>query len=282
MTAYIFVNPASGPDDTATDELTRQFPMAEVSECAPADLADRIRATLDKAPDWIGIAGGDGTIRTAAQQMAGRGVPLLAIPAGTRNHFARDVGLCSIEDAAGAATAPVAQPIDVGSVNGRRFVNNASIGVYPALVLRRQQRERSLPKGLANLAAAWEQLRRGRANLEVDLGAGPCRAWMVFVGNGQYGEGLTDLAQRQRLDGGELDLRLVRADARLARLRVVGALLTGRLARSPMVVTARPSSFTLRLPSPRVDVALDGEVETLDCPLRFECEAGALEVLVPA
>ena len=169
--------------------------------------------------------------------------------------------------------------IDTGCVNGRVFVNNSSIGLYPKIVIRREAHERRLPKGVAQLVAAWEQLRHGR-RVTVDLDGRRLRAWLVFVGNGLYGEGLVDLADRDSLDDGLLDVRVVRADRRLARVRVVGAVLLGRLGTSPLIVRERCRACTIDLDRPAVDVALDGEVEVLQTPLRYECAPRSLPVLV--
>jgi undecaprenyl-diphosphatase len=106
--------------------------------------------------------------------------------------------------------------------------------------------------------------------------------WLSFIGNGRYGDGLWDLADRESLDEHVLDVRLVRADRPLARFRVVGALVLGRLARSPLIMTREANTVTIDLDRAGVEVALDGEVEKLEPPLRYESVAGGLAVLVPA
>jgi len=279
MPGAIFLNPRSGPDATPLDELQKRFPGHRVEECAPDKLAGCVRDAVGSGCDFIGVAGGDGTIRLAAEQLVGTGVPLLPIPAGTRNHFARDVGIEDLDTTEKAATGHIIS-VDVGRVNGRYFVNNSSIGLYPKIVIRREVHEHRLPKGVANVVAAYEQLRQGgRVDAEID--GERHRAWMVFVGNGTYGEGLLDLADRETLDGKTLDLRVVRADRPLSRLRIVGALLFGRLARSPLVLRRRAASITVNLNRTRVEVALDGEVEVLETPLRYETVPNGLQILVP-
>lgn len=279
MTGVIFVNPGSGPDETDIDDLRRRFPGHRVERCPPKDLPAEVAAAVKEGCTFVGVAGGDGTIRLAAEQLVGTGVPLLPIPAGTRNHFARDTGVADL-DAAQAAVAGETMGVDVGEVNGRRFVNNSSIGLYPKVVVRREIHQRRLPKGLANVVAAFEQLRRGE-RVDAEIEGTTHRAWMVFVGNGEYGEGLLDLADRETLDGHILDLRIVRADRPLSRLRVVGALLLGRLARSPLVHCQRTSAVTINLNRASVEVALDGEVELLRPPLVYRSLARGLLVLIP-
>ena len=169
--------------------------------------------------------------------------------------------------------------IDVGCVNGRYFVNNSSIGLYPKIVIRREAHQRRLRKGVANVVAAFEQLREG-ARVDVEIDGVTHRAWMVFVGNGTYGEGLLDLADRERTTASSMSGW--RADRPLSRLRIVGALFLGRLARCPLVERWQTKATVVSLNRKRVEVALDGEVETLATPLRYACVARALKVLVPA
>ena len=281
MTGVVFVNPHSGPDQTGADELRQQFPGQQVEECAPDDLPHRVKEAVADHAGFVGIAGGDGTIRSAAEQLVGSDVPLLPVPAGTRNHFAQDVGICSMDDAAEAAREGHVRPVDVGRVNGRVFVNNSSIGLYPKIVIRREAHERRLRKGVANVVAVWEQLLHGR-RIGVTIDGVSYAAWMVFVGNGAYGDGLLDLADREDLCGHVLDVRTVRADRPLARFRVVAALLFGRLARSPLVMSQQCRAVTIDLRQSRVEVALDGEVEVMETPLEYESVPAALGVLVPA
>jgi undecaprenyl-diphosphatase len=117
-------------------------------------------------------------------------------------------------------------------------------------------------------------------NVTVDGGT-TYRAWMVFVGNGRYGTSLFDVAARETLADGLLDVRILRADGRWARVRVLGRLLLGRVDSSPMAEFDQVSSIELSVDRAEVDVALDGEVVRMTSPLRFRCRAKALRVLVP-
>jgi undecaprenyl-diphosphatase len=277
----VLVNPSSGPDQTDLEDLRGLFPSSEVEECRPDELGERARRAADQGAGYVGVSGGDGTIHTVAQELGDGAVPLLVIPTGTRNHFARQLGIPNLEAAAAAAASGRVERVDLGEVSGHRFVNNASLGTYPHLVIRRRLHSLRLPKSLANLAAAWDQLRRGQQfNVRVD--GDHRRAWAVFVGNGRYGNGLLDLTERASLVDGVLDVRIVRADRRLARLRVALAVLFGMLARSPLV--ERHEAATVTIDRMRVDemaVALDGEVKRLPVPLEFRCCPRSLPVLVP-
>ena len=281
MAGVVFVNPHSGPHPTEDEDIASKFPGHEVVECEVEALPGRIEQAVSEKVDFVAVAGGDGTIRSAVQVLAGTGVPLLPVPAGTRNHFAREVGIEDLRAAAKAAADGHVRQVDLAEVNGQRFVNNSSVGIYPRIVITREAHERRWPKGVATVAAAWEQLRHGR-RFVVTVDGRSYRAWMVFVGNGRYGEGLLRLNQRESLDENVLDFRLARADSPLARARVVLALVAGVLDRSPLLVQREARQLQLDLDRAIVEVALDGEVERLGTPLRYRSLPAALSVLVPA
>ena len=281
MPGVVLCNPLAGPDQPDTGRIRECFAGHDVVECGPDTMTTVIEAALGRRVDFVAVAGGDGSLRRAAEALVESGVPLLPIPTGTRNHFAKDLGIGSLDEAAEAARSGRSRPVDTGRVNGHVFLNNSSIGLYPKIVVRREASRRRLPKGIAQAVAFFEQLRRG-GRVAIEVGDRRFQAWLAFVGNGPYGEGLLDLTDRESLEGNVLDVRVVRADMPLARFRVAGALLLGRLARSPLVVRRRTRSLTIRLSRDEVEVALDGEVEQLEPPLRYESVAASLHVLVPA
>src|SRR5689334_21552316 len=143
----VIVNPRSGSSRTAED-LQRLFKEAgaeadiRLAQGSPSDLAHEIAR---EAPPLIVAAGGDGTVSAVASALVGTPVPLAVLPLGTLNHFARDIGVP--EDPAAAVRIAVGgkkRAAYVGEVNGRLFVNNASIGLYPAIVHRREKQQRRL------------------------------------------------------------------------------------------------------------------------------------------
>lgn len=277
----IFVNPSSG-SGTDVDDVAETFAGHDVVACDPDDFVGQLRTRLsnDDRPAFVGIAGGDGTIRSAVEVVldAAPDIPVLPIPAGTRNHFARDVGNASMDDAVAASSAGHTYVVDAATVNEAWFLNNSSVGVYPRLVAHREATESHLPKGIAAIGAAWHQLRFGR-HIRVQVDGVPAKAWAVFVGNNSYGDSLRDLSGRERLDEGLLDVRIARADRRLSRLRIVGAVLFGRVEHSPLIDHKRCTSVELDM-GHRVEVALDGEIVPMDSPLRYESHPAALTVLV--
>jgi diacylglycerol kinase family enzyme len=278
MPGVVFVNPKAG-SELAADELRELFAGHRVVDCPDGKIAERVADALGERPDFVAVAGGDGTLRGAAEKLLGTGVPLLPIPGGTRNHFALAIGITDVETAAKAARGGVVRNFDVGDVNGRCFLNNSSVGLYPKLVTKRESYERRMSKQRAQVVAAWEQIRRGR-RFRLELKGQWHRAWLVFVGNGCYGEHVLDFTDRETVGGGVLDVRVVLADRPLARTRVVLALLRG-LDTSPLIVRDTCVEAELGLATPSVDVALDGDVERLEAPLRYSVRRSELAVVVP-
>jgi undecaprenyl-diphosphatase len=239
-----------------------------------------VRRAVEGGADFVGVAGGDGTLRTGAEPLIGRPVPLLPVPTGTRNHFARQLGIDDL-DAAKDAIGGRTMQVDIAEVNGRPFINNSALGVYPSLVARRERlQEKGLPKGVAQLIASLMVLAPGhRVTVRVD--GVPCRAWMVFVGNGHYGENLFDLASRDTLNQHILDVRILRGDHRLSRLRVLAEALLGRISHSTLLDRKLCQRVEIDADLDQVDVAIDGEVETLSPPLRYRSRPSVLAVLIP-
>ena len=282
MSGVVLVNPHSGPDETSPSEIAEEFPGSRIHEIDGQAVRRQVEDAIERAgePAVLAVAGGDGTIRCAAGVVADTDLPLLPIPAGTRNHFAREVGIPTLADA-GRATSGSIRRIDIGEVNGEVFVNNANIGIYPRIVEERKVHQKRFSKQTATLVATWRQVRTlHKFTVTVD-GGDTYRAWMVFVGNGRYGSSLVDLADRESLEDGILDVRIMRADGKLARLRVALSLVLGRVEDSPMAVFDEVSSVELAFKRPKVEVALDGEIFEMTTPLRFRCRPKALKVLVP-
>ncbi|WP_166509562.1 bifunctional phosphatase PAP2/diacylglycerol kinase family protein [Blastococcus sp. TF02-8] len=224
----VAVNPRSGPDDyDPAEDIRRLLPRAEVVETGEEAGVDEILGTAARGgATALGVAGGDGSVAAAAAVALEHGLPLAVIPAGTLNHFARDVGLETPQDAVDAVLAGQAVKVDVAEVNGTPFLNTSSIGAYPEMVRRRDRMAAKLGKWLALSLAAAQVLRTGTPlTLEVD--GRPLRTWILFVGNCTYTPRGLAPAYRPRLEDGLLDVQYLRADLRFGRTRAVLATLLG-------------------------------------------------------
>ena len=257
MGGFLVINPRSGRGSNAgelRDAATRLGIETHVLG-AGEDAAEVAR----RAPEGpLGMAGGDGSLSSVAEVAVQRGVPFVAVPFGSFNHFARDLGI-DRRDPAGAlhAFSGREQAIDVARVNGRLFLNNVSLGLYARLVHRRDGR------GAGALLKALGLLARHPAGLGVTVDGKRAHARVLVVSNNHYDLDLLSVGERRRLDEGVLYLY------------VAHGWLPSTWEETPgrrLVVEARRGAL---------EAAIDGEPTTLETPLRFEIEPGALRVLLP-
>ena len=237
----------------------------------------------DQEADAIAVGGGDGTISTVAGVLANSGVPMGIIPLGTLNHFAKDLGIpLAIDEAVDTIATGHTRHVDVGEANGRVFVNNSSIGVYPYMVMDRERRRRSgLPKWLAMIPAAlrtiWNlPLRR----LSVSAGGWTTgfRTPCVFIGNNQYTLNGASMGGRDRLDGGRLSLYIAKSQSRIALLWLVLRSLLMVLDTAKDLQNIQLQAFEIKSRRKRLLVSFDGEIEIFRTPLNYKIRAGALRV----
>ncbi|MEN3273247.1 MAG: hypothetical protein V7636_2008 [Actinomycetota bacterium] len=257
----IVVNSGAGSaEDDMASTIRERLPAATVVEPGEDDdLGKAIAAAAEQATTAVGAAGGDGTISAAAEAAAEHDLPLLAIPAGTLNHFARDVGLLAVEDALDAVVAGEQVEIDLACVDGRSFLNTASFGAYADLVDARERLEGRIGKWPAVAVSLVGVLRRAEP-VEVTVDGSRRRLWLGFIGSGRYEPPGFAPTWREVLDDGVLDVRLVDADRPFARARLVLAVLTGRLARTPVYEQRVTDSIELQCADDVFKIVLDGEV----------------------
>lgn len=262
MGGFLVVNPRSGDGEPSAEDLRDEAERRgiETHVLGPDDdLADVARG----APEGpLGMAGGDGSLAAVAQVAIHRDLPFVVVPFGTRNHFARDIGLdrddpiAALESFEGRE-----QRIDVGRVNGRLFLNNVSLGLYARLVHRREGHRRRRD-AFARLRALGLSLRRP-GSLGVTIDGSPAHARVVLVANNDYKLDLFSVGERARLDEGNLHLYVAH----------------GWLPRNWEEQTGE--TFTIDARAGRLRAAVDGEPEDLATPLEFEIEPAGLRVLLP-
>lgn len=282
-----------GHDEAAADDLRAKLRDAGLdAELVLADGGERMIATarraLEEGARLVAAGGGDGTINAVASVMVDSGVPFGVLPLGTLNHFAKDLGIPLDLDAAvhNLATGRPAQ-VDVGEVNGRIFLNNSSLGLYPDIVRDRERQQRRLGRGKWP-AAAWAALAALRRYpfLSMRLGVNgetlARRTPFVFIGNNAYTmEGLS-IGERARLDEGVLSLYVAQHPTRLGLLRFAFDALRGRLGQERDFDVLHAPAFDIDTHKRRLLVATDGEVTAMNPPLRYRMRPGALTVLVPS
>ena len=237
--------------------------------------------------DAVIAGGGDGSIRAVASALAGTRVPLGIIPLGTRNHFAKDLGLrLDVEGAAETIASGQARMVDLGEVNGEIFINNSSIGIYPYLIIERDRRRArdGLAKWMAMVPAFLRMLRhfpRRRLRISAQDFARPYRTPCLFIGNNEYGMELFTFGRRHRLDAGRLWFYVVKPRTPLAFFWMVWRMSFGRIneARDLDRFELAEAEFSAR--AIQLSVALDGEVSFMHTPLHYRSRAQALRVIVP-
>jgi diacylglycerol kinase family enzyme len=279
----IVVNPlagsgAIGGGPSPVEALRAGLPRAEVVEMTEDDdlvaVLERLVADGCRA---IGAAGGDGSINAAAAVAIAHHLPLVVVPAGTLNHLARDLGVETVDDAVDAVRAGHAAEIDVAWIAGEPFLNTASFGSYVELVDAREELEARIGKWPALAVAVVRVLRHG-SPVAVELDRRPRTLWLAFIGNCRYLPDGMAPTWRERLDDGQLDVRVVDAAHPFCRTRLVLALLTGTLRRSRVFETWRTTTLTVASADGPLRLARDGE--TFDGADKFEIAKNGVRLAV--
>lgn len=259
---------------------------AHVERLGPDEIERVARTAAEVGAPLVVVGGGDGTVRAAAQALAGSRTALGILPMGTLNHCARDLGLpLGLADAARVVAEGTTRAIDLGDLDGKVFVNNSALGLYPHLVREREEQERrvrwSRLKSLAH--AAWRTFWRFPM-LDLDVrrppGIGTLRSPLVFVGNNEYAFG-PRLGRRGRLDAGRLWMCAVRP---MGRWRFLWLCLRSLVAADPKTKHFACHLLEELAIDVRHDtwVSLDGEVHLARGRLTYRIRPAALRVIVPA
>lgn len=247
-------------------------------------LADETQRAAAQSPPAVVAAGGDGTQSAVAGALAGGQVPMGVLPLGTLNHFAKDLGMPQeLEDAVAAIVHGTGRAVDVASVNGRVFVNNSSIGLYPQVVKHRDDMQERLGHGkwYAMLLAVLAIFRRfPLVHLRVGVNGQTFErnTPFLFIGNNQYPVDVLTLGQRVRMDEGVLCLYFTNRTGRTAMLRLALKALVGRLRQDRDFNALCAAEVWIESNRKSLSVALDGEVVRMTPPLHYQVRPGALRV----
>jgi diacylglycerol kinase family enzyme len=249
------------------------------------DLAELAGDAIARGADCVGMAGGDGSQALVASLAVERDLPFVCVSAGTRNHFALDLGL-DREDPRRSVYAfrdAIERNVDYATVNDRFFVNNVSLGVYATIVQQEGYREakaettrRLLPELLGQRNEPFDLQFATPDGIEVD------GAFLVMVSNNPYVlGGSLDVSQRRRLDTGRLGVFAVSARTGSQAAEVITLALAGRSPKSGHAYQFECDEFEIRSRSGSAYAGIDGEALKLQTPLRFRIHPGGLRLLVP-
>jgi diacylglycerol kinase family enzyme len=279
---YLIMNPKSGGGKVEKFDLKRKAEAlgAEVflfGASGPVDVAEVARAAVAGGADLLGVAGGDGTQALVAGIAAEHGIPFLVISAGTRNHFALDLGLDREDPSAclGALRDGVELRVDLGVINGQTFVNNASFGAYAEIVETPAYRDDKRNTTLNTLPDLLQGHRGAHLRVQAD-GTQIDAPQALLVSNNPYGTGdLAGLGRRTRLDRGILGV----VGVTVSNAAQAAGLLRGRHAAGLKVLATKQIEITAD--TPQIPVGVDGESILMSTPVTCTVSPGALRVWVP-
>ena len=291
----VIINASSGADDKedARARLSEVFSAGGVEARVTLarsgeEIIDLARQAVSENRQPIVAGGGDGTINAVASVLLDTDRTLGVLPLGTLNHFAKDLNVpLDLEAAARVCLDGREARIDVGEVNGRIFLNNSSLGLYPSIVRHREQQQQRLGRGKwpAFVWATLSVLRR-YPFLSVRLSTDDQRLIrhtpFVFIGNNEYQMESFNIGARSCIDAGHLSLYVAHRTGRLGLLRLAWRALFGGLRDEQDfdALCTKEVAIETRRPK-RVRVATDGEVTIMTTPLNYRVRPGALRVLVP-
>ena len=290
----IIINNSSGADDknSLRDKLAELFSarglapvislLHDGSEVIP--LAQR---RLSEGYNPVVAGGGDGTIGAVASVLVDTSTSLGILPLGTLNHFAKDMKIpLDLEGATNVILDGAPASVDVGEVNGRIFINNSSLGLYPSLVHQRERQQQRLGRGkwTAFIWAALSVLRRYpfiNVRLTADTVELNRRTPFVFIGNNEYEMEGINIGARGCLNAGRLSVHVAHRTGRWGLVRFALSALFGTLRNESDLDSLCTTELWIETRRARLHVATDGEVSIMETPLHYRVRPGALQVLAP-
>jgi YegS/Rv2252/BmrU family lipid kinase len=289
----VITNASSGTakDKDVLEELDRIFKRRQLDVRIDvvkegSDLSKMARAAIDEGCRLVVAGGGDGTINAVASEVIGSEATLGVLPLGTLNHFARDLGIPDeLEKAVDTLVDGRVTEIDVAEVNGKIFLNNSSIGLYPSIVKERENQQERLgsSKWVALVWALLTVLGRykyHRVRMDADGTKIDTRTPLVFVGNNVYDFDGLDMGKRERLDEGTLSLYIMHDVGPSALLWMMIRAIFGALASADRFQALRTNEVQIET-GKQTKVSTDGEVTTMESPLCYRIRPRALRVMAP-
>lgn len=283
----LLMNPKSGGGKAVKFDLERECRDRGVEPIVLGpgdDLLALAEDAVARGADVIGMAGGDGSQALVGTVASAHGIPHVVIPAGTRNHFALDLGI-DRDDVVGALEAytdGVDRTIDLAEVNGRVFVNNATLGLYAKIVQSPEYRDAKVQTSLEMLpelvgpdAQPLDLRFSGPDGEEVPTAA------VILVSNGPYElQRAQGRGSRERLDDGVLGIATLTISSAGDLQKLISMEATGRLGRFEGWREWTATRFEVRSDGP-VDIGVDGEALTMEPPIVFATRPGALTIRMP-
>ena len=287
--AYLILNPASGGAAALLRSLTGAARERGIRVRVLEPGEDARHAALEAAEEGartLAVAGGDGSVAAVGGVAVERGLPLVVVPTGTLNHFARDLGLDlarPLRALDAFASGHHERHVDVGRINGRPFINNVSLGVYAEMLGDPGYRGNKLRVAQTKLQAVFSDPELRRALRITPPGEAPLESVItVVVSNNPYEFSRWDrFGQRHRLDTGTLQISVLDASTLDEFERLLAGTLLGAIEFRPALHHWTSEGLETGVLGEVVQAGVDGEPIILEAPLRFSVDPGALRVLVP-
>ena len=279
---------SSGETISRLEDIFNEYGLdAKIHPAQTGSAVERLAARAAAGEAEVVVAGGgDGTVSTVASALVNTDKPLAVLPLGTLNNFSKDLQIPQdLDGAVRLIASGQTRVIDVAEVNGKYFINNSSIGLYPRIV-RSRERQQRLGRGKW-WAAAWAAWRflwvtpLFKVKLCIDDNEFVRRTPFVFVGNNDYEMDLYNIGRRPRLDEGLLSVYLLHGSGRIGLIDLVTRTVFGRLKQADDFEDLRTESFSIETRKNRILVARDGEVSMMRSPLKYKIHPRALRVIAP-
>jgi diacylglycerol kinase family enzyme len=280
-----FLNSACGNAEAAREALAKAgFDLEDIQ---PSEMEKALKTAIDGGTKRILVAGGDGTIATAAALVANSDVELAILPGGTLNHFAKDHDIpTDLGEAAIAAASGTTVGTDIGYVNDCVFLNTSAIGAYVTFVRDREKLEKHVGYTIASMIAVirtMSQLRTFTVTFEVEGVKKSYRSSLVFIGVGQRELKMPTLGSRIKNGRRGLHVMIIkgRGKARLFTIALAAiAKGTREASMLPEFDNFVVDSCRIDLTSRRATIGLDGELKRMQTPLDYKIERDAIRLVV--
>ena len=294
MQILIAANSKSGSGESSADpmqELKAEFSkygitpdIYDLDDHTPEDINEFIK---NGNYDVVAASGGDGTINMVAGLLHGKDIALGVIPAGTLNHFAKDLNIpLTIEDSVRLIASGEFTYVDTASVNGRLFLNNSSIGFYPLAVRKRDVQQSKFRRGkwlsmFYGLFSVFKRFPLYAVRVKTEKETLLFKTPIVFVGNNEYSTELFTIGSRESLSGGKLSLYFARSNTRFKVLKLVLSAFLNRLKESDELELKLVDEVVIESKKRSLSVSIDGEVEEMKPPLNYKIQRSNLKVITP-
>ncbi len=267
----------------AANGLDANIRLAKTGE----QIGEFAEAAIKSNAEIVVAGGGDGTISSVAAFVSNTEKTFGVLPLGTLNNFSKDLLIPQdIDEAVNIIADGNAAEIDLAELNGRVFINNSSIGLYPKIVKDREKQQERLGRGKWR-AAFWATLKMFRISpflkvgIVVDGKFFLRKTPFVFIGNNRYEMDLYNIGRRPMLDQGKLSIYFLHRGGRLGVIRLLFRTITGRVKQWKDFEEVLAEDVSIQTRRKRMHVAFDGEVSVMRTPLKYQILPKALKVLVP-